>query len=190
MGLVAGIGAAPAATASTWSHSDPGKDVLVTRYDGREQAEPDVSTSFKQGDLMKATVQHTGSLLQVATTLRAFDLPDYQWRLTVVTSRGDRFVITRSGDSGDGPLPNTITRNGYDFECEGMRVNPTSSGVLARVPRACLGTPYRVRVGVQTEVNQEIDREFNVGRLGADDLLRAGKMTRHRPVFSPWIASS
>jgi hypothetical protein len=71
-----------------------------------------------------------------------------------------------------------------------MTVNPTSSGVVARVPRVCLGTPYRVRVGVQTEVDQVIDSEFNVGRTGADDLLRNGKVTRLRPAYSPWIASS
>jgi hypothetical protein len=190
-GLLAGaIGAAPAATASTWRHSDPARDVLVTSYDGREQSEPSVSPSFEQGDLVKATVQHTRWTLQVATTLREFDLPNYDWRLTVVTSRGDRFVIRRSGDSGDGPLPNDITRNGYEFECDGLRVNPTSSGVVARVPRSCLGTPYRVRVGVQTEVDEEIDPELHVGRAGADDLLRVGKVTRHRPAFSPWIASS
>jgi hypothetical protein len=190
MSLATAVGAAPAATASTWRHSDPAGDVLVTRYDGREQSEPRVSRSFEQGDLVKATVKYTGSLLQVATTLREFDLPDYRWSLTVLTSRGDRFVITRAGDSGDGPFPNDITRNGYEFECDGMTVNPTSSGVVARVPRVCLGTPYRVRVGVQTEVDQVIDSEFNVGRTGADDLLRNGKVTRLRPAYSPWIASS
>lgn len=184
------LAAAPGASASMWRHSDQVGDVVVTPYDGREQLEPRASSSFEQGDLRASTVTYSLTELQVATSLRKFDLPDYEWNLTVITSRGDRFVITRSGDSGDGQLPHEITRNGYDIECDGLKINPTFSGVVALVPRSCLDRAYRVRVGVQTKVDQEIDPEHHVGRVGADDLLRDGAVTSGRPAYSPWVPAS
>jgi hypothetical protein len=187
-GLSAALGlsmaAVPPAQADNWRHTDAAGDTLVVTQFGPET--PAVDPSVTQADITTMTVQHSRWSLKVATTIREFDAPDSWWSLQVVTSRGDHFDLGRGASSSEGVVDTFITRNGDDYGCEGMSIHRTPAGVVAKVPRRCLGTPYKVRVGVQTEAEYK-DTPTSWRRTAQDDALRTARFEFAAPRLGPWV---
>lgn len=173
--------AAPAAYAQTWTHTDAARDVLVDRYD---ESMPPLPIAPGRGDLTKLSVRYDADVLQVASTIRA-EHCGYYWELRVATSRGDTFVFSRGAASSDGCVEPAVRarRNSYAFTCQGLVVSTNSVGIVARIPRSCLGSAYRVRVGVQLSTHDDFER----GSRTEDDAYRTGKVTWREPRLSPWV---
>lgn len=178
--LVAGLlVAAPAANADTWRHTDAARDVIVDPYDDSRPPVPRVG----RGDLTRITARHDAEALQVATSVTNYC--GSFWELRVTTSRGDRFVLSRGVASSEGCFTSAVRvfRNGYRFRCDGTSVQRTEAGIVARVPSSCLGSPYRVRIGVQLTTEDD----YESGAQTYDDVLRTGRYTDDVPKLSPWI---
>lgn len=174
------VAAPTAAHADTWRHTDAARDVVVEPSDGAPRPAVDPS----RGDLRRITVRYGADALQVAT-----GMPDFcgnYWALRVVTSRGDTFLFSRGIYSGEGCFESYVQsrRNSYRFTCAGLTVQRTEAGIVARVPRSCLGGAYRVRVGLQLSTNMDSESGYST----YDDVLRTGEFTRNKPRYSPWIA--
>ncbi|MFB9312834.1 DUF4124 domain-containing protein [Nocardioides plantarum] len=180
------VSSVPAAHAQTWRHTDATGDVVAQDQTDDGVAEPRVVRGVKQADVVRLTVQHGADVLQVATTLRAFGGPDNSWDLRVVTSHGDTYDFQRCEYSSDGTKSTSSRRNGYRYQCDGLRISRTSAGIVARVPVACLDIPYRLRVGVQARVIYPLVADPR-DRIAQDDALRTGKVTARKPRLSPWI---
>ena len=175
------LAAAPGAHAQTWRHTDASRDVVVQPYD--ETQPLSVEVDRRRGDLTRVTARYDADALQVASAM-----PDFcgnYWELRVATSRGDTFVVSRGISESEGCFESyvRVRRNSYRFTCEGVTAQRTASGIVARVPRTCLGSPYRVRVGLQLFTGMDVERGYGT----SDDALRTGKVTRRQPRLSPWI---
>ena len=176
--------AAPAAQAETWRHADPRGDVVA-----RESASEDtrVDPTARRADLTNLTVRYSAGSLRVASTIREIEC-FHHWELRVVTSRGDIYQLKHSTspfDSCTEPQVQVL-RNGYRYSCAGTSVHRTPAGVVATVPRSCLGSAYRVRVGVQAQDAYGDDEEPT---HVYDDALRVGAYTERRPQLSRWIVA-
>ncbi|MFB9312838.1 hypothetical protein [Nocardioides plantarum] len=177
------ISAAPSAHAETWRHTDATGDVRVAEL---EEGTPDplpsaVDRHERRGDITRVTATYTRDSLRVATSLRAFDNADNRIQVRIFTSHSSTFdlVHVRRGAQ----VTTAFTRSYRAQECEGLRVTPTASGVVATVPRSCLVGAYRVRVGVLTNT---YDRSYERGTR--DDALRTG-VTSATPRLGSWIAA-
>ena len=97
----------------------------------------------RRGDITRVTVDHGRDRLRVATSMRAFDNADNRIQVRIVTSHSSTFdlVHVRRG----GRAVTTLSRAGRERDCEGLRVVPTSSGIVADVPRSCLAAPTAPR---------------------------------------------
>lgn len=182
--LALAAGTATAAHADSFRHQDATGDVVVTTT-----SSPGASgvESWGTPDLQNLTVLHSRWTLSVATAVRGLGGND-NWTATIVTSKGDRFQVTRAELLGVPPTSTVsvrVFRNGHSFSCDGLAVSRTSSGVITKVPTRCLGNPWKVRVGVMTHAVYGDDA---VERRGHDDVLRNGAFTYYRPALSPWIA--
>jgi hypothetical protein len=184
------LAAVPAAHAETWRHVDRAGDAVVTDYhvDGTDTG-PTVVGSEKVGDITAETVTFTRDRLQVSMGVRSMAANDAAAALKIVTSRGDTYTVgyLANDNTVDGPKF-SVSRNGYRYSCEGISVDRTSAGLLFRVPRSCLDTPYRIRVGLQTRMyfapwnDPDVDE-----REVRDDAYRTGKVDPKASRLSPWI---
>lgn len=171
----------PTAQAETWRHADAVGDVVV---------EPDSRTtepSIAYGDLKQVTARYDEDGLQVATSARKVGCSAYV-EVRVITSRGDSFTLAHGVASSEGCAFShmEVRRNSYKFTCKGTRIVPNGGGYVARIPRSCLGSPYRVRVGVL--MNGEYGNELDGGQT-FDDVQRNGRYTSPKPKLSPWIVA-
>lgn len=180
----------PAAQAATYRHTDATGDVRVTTQNvgGGPVTEGGRKSGVRQGDITSLTAQHTRDGVKVATGLRALPSLSYTWQARILTSRGTnvydlRRIVRDSGTTVE------LRRNGRVVSCEGIRAVPTSSGIYGFVPRACLGTPYRVRVGAGLETLLP-DSTDDVYTRGRDDARRDEGASPGRPLVSGWIIGS
>lgn len=184
LGLVMVGAVAPTARAATFRHTDATGDVrLSTSADGQTYRDAGVVRSVRRGDLTGLTVQHTLEVVRVSSGLRA---PAQQWLARIVTSTGNTYDVVRATDGTNAVV--SFRRNGKAATCEGLSVVPTRSGIVATVPRRCVGTPYRIKVGVQA--GGELDRTAGRTRFGTDDALLVGTGRAFRPRLSGWIVGS
>lgn len=185
VGVVAAT--APAAEADTFLHRDASGDVVVQMTDNESGEQTYYAGPRRTApDLVQLTVVHERSSLSIATTVRALNEAANNWFVSIVTSKGDEFTLQRSIGPDIGTTPVVLlTRNDERFECRGLHVSRTSSGIIAKVPTRCLGTPWKVRVGVQA-ISLDEKRPFEL--QAQDDVLRVGKVDYGRPSMSAWIA--
>lgn len=187
----AALVAAPAAAAhaDTLRHADRTGDVTVTSYTRAAGFQKRIDTTQRNPDLTLLTVRHTADQLAISSNLRAFSGVDSRWSAVVITSKGDRFGFERGVSTGaESPYPTvTVVRNGHRFSCEGIVVSRTQAGMIVRAPASCLGSPWRVRVGVKVDAAY---REAGDGdQYGDDDAFRVGGGDDERPVtLSSWVA--
>lgn len=180
--------AAPAAQAATWTHTDATGD---TRIIERNVGDPTRNSGYfsdsreRHGDLTRLTVRHGADNVRVAAVVRD---EASTVLVTLATSRGETFRAVRDTDQ-EGADRVRLVRDGRAVACDGLRINRTSSGYLATVPRACLGTPYRVRVGLQTQAVTAAGTADDVSRYIDDDALRPGRLDRYAPRLSPWVVA-
>lgn len=179
----------PAANAATWSHTDATGDTQVTdRSRDNTVRGPMADPKERHGDLTKVTAQHRADVLRVAVSVRDRDAGIPILKTTVVTSRGGQFAaVYQPYESSREDTAVLLSPRGRKLECDDLRIDPTSAGYLATIPRECLGNPYRVRIGVQTD--------FYYGgsptlREVQDDFLRTGRIDRDAPKLSPWITGA
>lgn len=179
------LGTATVARADSFRHHDAVGDVVVTipGSPGTSYVDPELRTP----DLQNLTVLHSRWTVSVATALRGLESNGTStWVATIVTSRGDRFDVNRGAAGWPGSMTGvTILRNGTHVTCDGLYVHRTSAGVIAKVPTRCLGTPWKVRVGVLANARYGSPKQAPGGH---DDVLRTGIFTYHQPALSPWIA--
>ncbi|MBZ5734087.1 hypothetical protein K8Z61_06220 [Nocardioides sp. TRM66260-LWL] len=175
------------AHADAYRHRDATGDVTVTSDTAAQGTRTRVDPGQRNPDLTNLTIQHTRYKVTVATAARAYGGIDDNWHARIVTSKGDRFDLTRSVSTGaeDPSKPFIgVTRNGYRVSCDGIVVSRTSSGVIAQVPTRCLGRPWKVRAGVVAQVYY---RESGEGdQSGRDDVLR-DRAASTTPALSPWV---
>lgn len=175
--------AAPALAATT-RFDDATGDVQVIEDTTTSTSHDPVVTGLRQPDVEHVTVT-TGDTLQVAVKVRSLSSGRQQLRVRFATSRDDSFgvVWNRPAPGPHDTRPELHwVHAGAASGCVGLRVVPTSAGVVVRVPRTCLDDPYRVRVGVQVAVK---------GRSEArDDALRTARSIRDLPTLSPWLIAT
>jgi len=180
LALVAGT--ATAAHADAFRHDDATGDVIVTvpGSPGTSHVDPSQTTP----DLQNLTVLHGRWIVSVATALRGLEGNGTStWVATIVTSKGDRFDVYRGARYFDPSV--RMKRNGTLFTCDGLYVHRTSVGVIAKVPTRCLGTPWKVRVGVLARTDYGSEKRPPQGH---DDVLRNGVVSYGNPALSSWIA--
>lgn len=180
--------ASPAAHADAFRHRDALRDVVVQRTDNETGAtSSEVDSRRTSPDLEQLTALHSRYVLSIATTIRALNEEDNAWISTVVTSTGDTFDLQRAIGADIGTTPKVLlSRNGERvYDCDGLHVSRTSSGVIAKIPTRCLGRPWKVRVGVQMIAADKRDR---LELQDQDDVLRNGAFDFKRPSLSAWIA--
>lgn len=180
--------ASPAAQADAFRRGDASRDVVVQRTNNETGAtSSEVDARRTSPDLERLTVLHSGSVLSIATTVRALNEADNGWIGTVVTSKGDTFVLQRAIGADIGTTPKVIlARNGERVsDCDGLHVSRTSSGIIAKIPARCLDRPWKVRVGVQMIA---ADTRNRLELQDQDDVLRNGAFDLKRPALSAWIA--
>lgn len=186
--LTAGLllSAAPTAQAQTWRHSDAVGDVQVTRYDDDGQLEePVVDPQERRGDLTNLRVTYTAQTLRMAISVRSQRIAIQDVLIKVVSSRGYTYRIVLEYFFENSL---SITRNGYRYECDGLKATRTQAGYVVTAPRSCFDDAYRIRVGVQTDFSTDnADEEGDAGTY--DDVLRTGQYTKNRPKLSPWIVA-
>lgn len=192
MTLTAGL--APAAHADTDRRSDASRDVhgwagtpsssgsaLVYRDLG---AEPDLH----RGDITSLTVRHSSASVTIATGLRADArgrvARPWVWTARILTSRNDNVYELIMGDG-----ESDLYRNGRRVVGCAPRVTLTRTGMVGSVPRTCLGDPYRVRVGVETQTKRgAYDPERP--RFNYDDALSSGRTySPYGPTLGRWIVA-
>lgn len=188
--LVLTAGLAPAAHAGTYRHADATGDVRVSSQNvgGGSVSDEGTQSGVIEGDITTLTVQHTRDGVKVATGLRAVPPLAHSWQARIVTSRGTnvydlRRIVRDSGTTVE------LRRNGRLVSCDGIRVVPTSSGIFGFVPRACLGTPYKVRAGVVVNALLADDSSDDTYTRGRDDALRVGNATIGRPTLGSWTTA-
>ena len=183
LALVTGLSLAAGTTAAhadAFRHRDATGDVRVTR--GATDTTGAVESTWRPADIQQFTVLHGRWALSIATTLRDLRGFEDRWQARIVTSKGDTFYVNRLHLEGyPGPF-STVARDGKHFECDGIYVSRTTSGVIAKVPTRCLGNPWKVRVGVYAESTLS-----DADDTGHDDALLTGRYA-DRPALSPWIA--
>ena len=182
--LALAAGTATSAHADSFRHRDPTGDVSITSV-SESGTKAYLDSRRPKPDILQYTVVHGRWTVSVATALRGLDAIDDDWSATIVTSRGDRFEVYRADSSAEIKTFFGATRNGYHFTCDGITVNRTSSGVIAKVPTRCLGNPWKVRVGVQASSTYA---ECCPEVTGFDDALRDGAYTDRKPALTSWIA--
>ncbi|MFB9312837.1 hypothetical protein [Nocardioides plantarum] len=180
------MAAVPAADAQTWRHADAVGDAQVTRYDDDGQLdEPVVDPQERRGDLTNLRVTYTAQTLRMAISVRSQRIAIQDVLIKVVSSRGYtyRMVLEYFIENSL-----SITRNGYRYECEGLKATRTQAGYVVTAPRSCFDDAYRIRVGVQTDFST--DNAEETGDAGTyDDALRTGRYTKNKPKLSPWIVA-
>ncbi|KRA29420.1 hypothetical protein ASD81_20745 [Nocardioides sp. Root614] len=169
------LGSAGGAHAGTWSHTDPAGDV--------HQFTEDAATPVPDrviGDVVRTNVTHSRTHLVFRITLKQA-LPATDWAVFAdIRTRVARFDLTmlRIGDIRGLVLLNA---KGNKVRCSGLSRTLDGRVVRLVVPRACIGRPSLVRVGVGV-TSSNPDGEF--GEFG-DDALRG--TVRENLALSPRI---
>lgn len=183
----------PAAQAATYRHTDATGDVRVSEENVGAGTVSDrgAQPGVLEGDITSLTVQHTSTAVKVATALRGTPPLSSSWQARIVTSRGTNIYDLRRIVRDTGTTVE-LRRNGRVVSCDGIRVVPTSSGIVGSVPRTCLGTPYKVRAGVVVNALLAADKQGTnrVYTRGRDDALRVGDATIGSPTLGSWVTAS
>lgn len=182
--LALAAGLAPAAQAATYRHSDRTQDVRVyEETSGGGARDAGISPTLRNGDLGGLTITHGSTALKVATGLRG---PANLWSARIVTSNGVTYRAERF--SSGGRTSTTLSRGSTAVDCAGLSIVRTDAGMIATVPRRCLGSTYRERVGVATVAI--LPERAGRQRIGVDDALTAGSAKRadpQYPTLSSWV---
>lgn len=182
--VLATVVTATGAHADSYRHSDPAGDGRVTLVGEEGQPGTDLGTSpgVKHADITTMTLRHQAYRLDIAVSIRA--RPEY-WDAAIVTSKGERFSVVRS--TADGSVFTDLKKGSRSLSCDGLRISTTPSGMLASIPRRCLGTPWRVRVSSFAEWTGPDGKGGLVNVR--DEAMRVGSTDVPRPTYSPWVAA-
>ena len=142
-----------AASAQSWTHTDPAGDVYkVTFSDDSDEETEAVDPSVTNGDVISSTIKHNPR--KVIATLRFRDLATTPEDLDIygISLRTDKLnrdlsVIAADGlERGEHELDRP---NGDTVRCRGVshRIDYTANTVTMVVPRSCLGRPRWVKAG-------------------------------------------
>lgn len=179
-GLSVALGTAAAAHAGAFRHRDATGDVLVTyQAHGIERIE----SRRLDPDVEQFTVTHNRWAVTVATTLRAFKTENNGWRAYLLTSKGERYQVSRGLNDAGTKVTYYFFGPGGPVKCAGVYASRTASGIIAKVPTRCLGSPWKVRVGVQASAEY-----VRAQSSGVDDAMRDRGFSYSAIGMSPWVA--
>ncbi|GAB3598812.1 hypothetical protein GCM10027446_30000 [Angustibacter peucedani] len=187
-GFLLATGSATAARADAFRHRDLTGDGVFITEDTSGATSRAVDPTRRRADIEHFTVLHERWVVSAATTVRSMSGPESDWIATIVTSKGDRLrVVYRVSDRMRVPCETflEVRLNGRRTTCRGLHATRTPSGIIAKVPTRCLGTPWKVRVGVSaTGIYQTYDPKT----YSEDEALRSAAVDLDEPRLSPWIA--
>ena len=160
------ITSAGTSSAENWSSADPKGDVVTIAED---DPAPVPAPNRRAGDVWRTSVSHTTTTVVIRVTLQA--IPSLDWTATaqIRTPRAS-FNLAHYRYGGHSGLSLIRTYgHGTEIRCGGKSSRIIGTALVLTVPRACIGRPGSVRVGVGVAVH-DFDREL----IHADDALRRG----------------
>lgn len=171
------VSSAGVASAENWSLADPKGDVATTAED---DPAPVPAPNRRAGDVWRTSVSHTSTTVVVRVTLQA--IPSLDWTTTaqIRTTRAS-FNLAHYRYGGHPGLSLTRTYGkGIEIRCGGKSSRIIGTALVLTVPRACIGRPGSVRVGVRVAVS-----DFGRELTHADDALRRslGESLRLSPLI-------
>lgn len=185
-----------AASAGSWSHVDPAKDVWGISFEEEEFLDPEspelpeeeeefgaVMPEARMGDIRRVAAAHNRSTVAIRFSMRA-SLPRSDWGVMYQILTPDRvYQLTLSRFDGAGEF--TLTdMSGYvprEIACRGMQrtIDRSAATVRVVVPRSCLRKPRFIRFGLSAYV-------FTKNGMRIDDGLVKGQ-SYSRSSISPRI---
>lgn len=194
--LVACVGA-PAHADTLW-RVDPTGDVQKSS-DSRTTVSPTGWT-----DIVGVSADHRTDVLRIGSSIRGYRGLQGSWAIFLATSTGDEYVISTTLDTPPGEedevrfqrAPRDTAgspRSRRAPACEGLQLRRSERGNSIDVPAACLGNPWRVRIGILTyargpygeaSVRTYRDDGFSDGR----STFPSGQPSLRQPTLSSWLA--
>lgn len=153
LALALAFGVAGPAAASTYEHTDPAKDVVLT---GAFDIGP--APDNKEADIVKVSVKHSATRVRSTTVLR--DITKAKKHNFVTSLRAKvgakvkQFDVYLQTDAGDPQGELTLyLKDGTPVDCAGLtsNVDYVEDTVTVKVPRSCIGKPSWVKAGVSAE---------------------------------------
>lgn len=179
------------AHAEAWTHTDPTGDVTKVAY--IDEADDPVLVAVPDqtvGDIRSIRAAHNSTRLAIQFSLRAA-MTQYGIAYRIVTPRAEyRLLRLRMGDRPTVTFSKRVGPGLYDFKSVGCRgvawkIDWSAAKVAVSLPRACIGYPRFLRVGLTVwspdpESNEAYTAYFT------DDALRTGGAAE-RSAVSPRI---
>lgn len=163
------LGAAGGAHAGTWSHTDPGSDMITLNFDGENIASEEPATSQTAGDVRRVVAAHTSTHVVIRFNMRTA-LPRTGWTVEggIVTRRANYGVrLQRTSAGGALYMVRYVGDRVLNVRCSGLKRTISGNTVRLVVPRSCVGSPVLVRVGLSVFVYATANKTY------ADDGLDA-----------------
>lgn len=184
LGITLSAGGAQAA--SLW-HVDRTGDVVVQGPFPDNYGVHDAT----QADIVGIGASYDATALRVGTSLREYQSLSGFWEAKIRTSQGFDYRL-EVGLSGDAPprlrRSSKATPGFFTSACAGLTVTRTTRGITARLPATCLGSAWRVRVGVRTAGAKDYP---TVAYGYTDDAFAVGRSSNPVPVktatLGPWL---
>jgi len=175
--LVSALLLPTAARAQKVVTSDPAADAVSISSDATGSDDVGLAPEETRADLLRTTVAHTASRVQVVTTTREVGRgPDYLVMLRVRTPDGT-FSAAAYGLGGRGPAVRLVRGNRV-VDCPRSHASSDESAarVVIAIPSSCLGAPRWIRVGIGVSRYVSLDGTSNDEHwvMYVDDAHRAG----------------
>lgn len=172
------------AHAEAWTHTDPTGDVTAQVY--REEYDELLYAPAPErlrGDIRSMRAAHNSTRLAVQFSMRD-SVSDYRINYRILTPTTE-YHLERARFNGHSSVKLFNVTRSKEVACGGVNWNIdwTTAKVAVSVPRACLGYPRFVRVGVEVgerdlvpppEYEDEPDWQDWFSRTWVDDALRTG----------------